>query len=73
MQVHQLFNKRLDRGEKGGHGTYSGLYPTLKGFKLALKRVMRGWWFDHNKDDLEVVTYDLVEVKRRSLDEFLQE
>jgi hypothetical protein len=74
MQVFRLRDKLTGKYLGGGHGTHSGMYPTLKGLKSALKT---SWKYPKypNKylETVEVVTFDLVETDAVNLKELLQE
>lgn len=72
MQVHSLIDKRTDNTALGGHGTQNGIYSTLKGLKSALKTSYFHWRDKSEHKHYEVVTYELVEVNRQSLEEFMQ-
>lgn len=72
MQVHQVVDAK-GKTVLSGHGTKSGLYPTLKGLKSALKTSWFSWRRNQENEDLEVVTYELVEIKRQKLNDIMQE
>lgn len=68
MQLHKLVWKRL----KDKSNTQRDFY-TFKGLRSAVSNRYSGLGQYIEDDEYEVVTYELVEVKRQSLKNFMQD